>query len=81
MDPTPRGSEGNASAPVLYMAHQTEQPVRLARLGEHAASGVRHRMPTRIEGSDERVALAPSSRPGKPTRRALAGLKTRRIAM
>jgi hypothetical protein len=38
-------------------------------------------MPARIEGGDERVALALSSELGQPTRRALAGMKTRKIAM
>ena len=44
-------------------------------LGAHTASGVRHHMPARIEGGDERLELALSIESGQPTRRLLAATK------
>jgi hypothetical protein len=48
-------------------------------LRAHAASGVRHRMPARIEGGDERLALALTSEPGQPALRRLEGSKMKRM--
>jgi hypothetical protein len=68
-------------AAVLIDGALRPNPVRLARFArmQHRVFGIP--MPARIEGSDERVALALSSELGQPTRRALAGMKTRKTAM
>ena len=67
------------SKAVLIDGALRPKPVRLARLGR-----MQHAQPTapaRIEGGDERIAFALSIESGQPTRRALAGMKTKKTAM
>jgi hypothetical protein len=73
---------GRASrAAVLIDGAPRPNPVRLARFArmQHRVFGIA--IPARIEGGDEHAALALSSELGQPTRRAFAGMKTRKTAM
>jgi hypothetical protein len=78
MNPATRRTEGNASAPVSYMALELSNTSWRLAFGDGVKRRQGPRVPTRIEGGDERIALALSIEPGQPTQRPLVGKKMKR---